>query len=71
MSAWIIATFAGVVRVPSSSGMTVWAAGIAAGDDWLCAAFLRTLAMGGVLGNECESFGGINTSGPRHHPNFN
>jgi hypothetical protein len=77
MSAWIIASVTavpGVVSVPSSRGRDTGVAaagGAIAWGRWSLVCFLRTLGMGGVLGNECESFGGISTSVPRHHRNFN
>src|SRR5215213_9464718 len=60
MSAWTIASIAGVVTVPSSSGIASCACGETAVDrvgdaagGWLCGAAGRTLegvGMGGVLG---------------------
>ena len=55
-------------RVPSSNGIVCWSA--AAIRDWFSVAFRRTLALGGVLGNEWRSFGGFSNSSTEAPPEF-
>lgn len=58
ISAWIIDSVTGVVRVPSSSGIACWITRRVS-RRWLFVCFLRTLCMGGVLGNEWRSLEGF------------